>query len=166
MAAIFAAAMSTSSAEINSLATVTVIDIYKRFWKRDGSDRHYLMASRVATLLWGGYAVGTAQFGSLLGTSLVEAVNRVGSYFYGGLIGVFALAFFFPRVTGRGAFYGVIAGEVAILAVARFTSVTFLWFNMIGCVVVILTGLLVTAARASGGEGPQRDAADLPVGGR
>ena len=95
--------MSAISGEVNSLATVTVIDIYKRHLYRSGNDRHYLLASRLATAFWGLYAVMFAQFGKNLG-SLIEAVNRLGSLFYGSLLGVFTLAFFFPRVGGTGAF--------------------------------------------------------------
>jgi Na+/proline symporter len=113
MAAIFAAAMSTISAEINSLATVSVIDIYRRHVRKQADDRHYLLASRWATAFWGGYAIFTARYATNLG-SLIEAVNMLGSLFYGGLLGVFALAFFFPKVNARGAFYGVLAGEAAI----------------------------------------------------
>ncbi|MCW5977816.1 MAG: sodium:solute symporter [Bryobacteraceae bacterium] len=144
MAAVFAAAMSTISAEINSLATVTVIDIYRRHIRKQAPDRHYLRAARLATVFWGAYAIATAEYGSRLG-ALIEAVNILGSYFYGGLLGVFALAFFFKQVRGNGAFLGVLAGEAAIFAVARFTGVSFLWYNVVGCVVVVLTALAVTA---------------------
>jgi Na+/proline symporter len=143
LAAVFAAAMSTASAEINSLATVTVIDIYKRHFRPDSTDRHYLRVSQTATAFWSLYAVVTAQYGKNLG-SLIEAVNMLGSLFYGGLLGVFALAFFFPRVTGRGAFYGVIAGEAAIFAAHLFTKISFLWYNVLGSVVVIVTGVLLS----------------------
>ena len=145
MAAIFAAAMSTISAEINSLATVTVIDIYRRHVRQQAEDRHYLWASRWATAFWGAYAILTARYATNLG-SLIEAVNMLGSLFYGGLLGVFMLAFFFPKVTARGAFYGVLAGEAAIFATRLLTEITFLWFNVIGCAVVIATGWLITAA--------------------
>lgn len=144
LAAIFAAAMSTISGEVNSLATVTVIDVYKRFMKQGATDRHYLWASRIATMFWGGYAVVTAEFGRSLG-SLIEAVNMLGSFFYGGLIGVFSLAFFFPKVTARGAFFGVLIGEAAIFATYFLTNITFLWYNVIGCGVVILAGVAISA---------------------
>jgi len=144
MAAIFAAAMSTISAEVNSLATVTVIDVYQRFFRPGRSDGHYLAASRAFTAFWGFVAVMMAQFATGLG-SLVEAVNLVGSYFYGALLGVFILAFFFPRVNGTGAFAGILAGEAVIVGVGRFTNVSFLWFNVLGPVVVVLAGLAVSA---------------------
>lgn len=146
MAAIFAAAMSTISAEINSLATVTVIDVYRRFVRREASDGHYLNASRAATVFWGMYAIVTANFAMNLG-SLIEAVNMLGSLFYGGLIGIFLLAFFFPRVGAAAAFWAMLAGEAAIFAARAFTGVSFLWYNVVGCAVVIATGLLLSAGK-------------------
>jgi Na+/proline symporter len=145
IAVIFAAAMSSSSGEVNSLATVTVIDIYKRHVRPNASDHHYLWASRLATAFWAGYAVFFARYASKLG-SLIEAVNIVGSLFYGTLLGVFVLAFWFRRVTGTGAFVGMLAGEAAILWAFRFTSISFLWYNVIGCVVVVATGMVISAA--------------------
>ena len=142
MAAIFAAAMSTISAEVNSLATVSVIDIYQRHIRRDASDGHYLMASRLFTAFWCLYAIVTAQFSESLG-SLIVAVNRLGSYFYGGMLGVFALAFYFPRVGATPAFIAVLTGEAAVLIVARFTD-AFLWYNVVGAVVVVVTGVLLS----------------------
>lgn len=144
MAAIFAAAMSTISAEINSLATVTVIDIYRRHLRRSGPDRHYLMVSRLATALWGAYAIITAQYARNLG-SLIVVVNQVGSLFYGGLLGVFVLAYAFKRVNGTAAFTGVLCGEAAIFAAHAYGKIAFLWYNMIGCGVVVVSALLVSA---------------------
>ena len=113
IAVIFAATMSASSGEINSLATVTVVDIYRRHFRRRRTDHHYLMASRWATLFWGVYAVAFAGWGKKLG-SLIVAVNVVGSLFYGSLLGCFVLAFGFRRVRGTAAFIGMLAGEAAI----------------------------------------------------
>ncbi len=143
LAVIFTASMSSSSGEINSLATVTVIDIYKRHLNPGASDHHYLMASRAATLFWGAFATIFATFAYDFG-ALIEAVNQVGSLFYGGLLGVFVLAFFAKKVGGTAAFYGVIAGELAIFATARFTSIKFLWYNVIGSLVVIGVGLALS----------------------
>jgi len=143
VAVIFTAAMSSTSGEINSLAAVTVIDIYQRHFRKDASDRHYLAASRVATVFWGVYAVVFAQYGSNFG-ALIEAVNIIGSLFYGGLLGVFVLAFFFKSVGSNGAFIGVLAGEAAIFAAFFFTKISFLWYNVIGCLVVIAVGVLIS----------------------
>jgi Na+/proline symporter len=148
IAVIFAAAMSSSSGEVNSLATVTVIDVYRRHVHPNASDHHYLWVSRLATAFWAGYAVFFAQYAKKLG-SLIEAVNLLGSLFYGSLLGVFVLAFWFRRVSGTGAFLGMLAGEAAIFWAFWFTGISFLWYNVIGCVVVILTGLVVSWFRPS-----------------
>ena len=144
LAVILGAAMSTISAEINSLATVSVIDVYKRHVRQHASDEHYLLVSRVATAFWGLWAMVTAQQAKNMG-SLVEAVNILGSLFYGGLLGVFVLAVFFKRVGGTAAFIGVLVGEAAIFTSNYLKLTSFLWFNVIGCLVVILTALIVTA---------------------
>jgi len=147
IAVIFAATMSASSGEINSLATVTVVDLYKRYYRRDATDHHYLVASRWATLFWGAYAVAFAGWGKKLG-SLIVAVNVVGSLFYGSLLGCFVLAFAFPRVRGTGAFWGMIAGEVVVFTVFFYGAVSYLWLTVIGCVVVVATALIVNTSRA------------------
>jgi Na+/proline symporter len=149
IAAIFAAAMSTISAEINSLATVTVIDLYQRHFRKNATDRQYLNAARLATAFWGIYAVWFAEQGRNLG-SLIVAVNMVGSLFYGSLLGVFVVAFFLPRADGNAAFYGLLAGEAAVLATWRFTSVSFLWYNAVGCIVVVAVVWLLTATSKRG----------------
>ncbi|HML18763.1 MAG TPA: sodium:solute symporter [Bryobacteraceae bacterium] len=144
---IFTAAMSAISGEINSLATVSVIDIYRRHFKSHATDRHYLLASRLATVFWGVYAVGFALlFGQGFG-ALIVAVNRVGSWFYGGMLGVFILAFFVKRVSANAAFIGVLAGEAAIFCTAMFTSIAFLWYNVVGCAVVIAVALTISYAK-------------------
>jgi len=143
LAVIFGATMASISAEINSLATVSMIDLYKRHFRKSAPDRHYLNFSRAATVFWGCYAVITSRYVGNLG-SLVEAVNVLGSFFYGGMLGVFVLAFYFPRVRARGAFYGVLAGEAVIFALYFFTRIAFLWYNVIGCLVVVGTGALIS----------------------
>jgi Na+/proline symporter len=141
IAVIFTAAMSSSSGELNSLAAVSVMDLYRRHFRPDASDQHYLMVSRVFTALWGAWAVVFAQYAKHLG-SLVEAVNQVGSYFYPVLLGVFVLAFFFRRVQGSAAFWAMLAGEAVIVSCAVFTKVAFLWYNVIGTFTVVLCGVL------------------------
>ena len=143
IAVIFAATMSASSGEINSLATVTVVDLYKRHFRRGASDHHYLMASRWATLFWGVYAVVFAGWGKKLG-SLIVAVNVVGSLFYGSLLGCFVLAFGFRRVRGTATFVGMLAGEAAIFWAFFYTGISWLWYNVIGCGVVVITALVLT----------------------
>jgi Na+/proline symporter len=150
IAVIFAAAMSVSSGEVNSLATVTVMDMYRPI-RPDGTDNHYLWASRGATVFWGMYAVAFASFGRYLG-SLIEAVNIVGSLFYGGMLGVFILAFFVPRSNASGAFWGVLAGEIAIFSCFLFTKISFLWYNVIGCLVVVAVGVVLSWRNPAAGN--------------
>jgi Na+/proline symporter len=144
IAVIFAATMSASSGEINSLATVTIVDIYKRHFRRHASDHHYVAASRWATMFWGIYAVMFAGWAGRLG-ALIVAVNKVGSLFYGSLLGCFVLALAFRRVRGTACFIGMLAGEAAILSTSWFTDVSWLWYNVIGCAVVVAVALVVTA---------------------
>jgi Na+/proline symporter len=143
IAAIFAAAMSTIAAELASLATATVIDFYRRFVRPQAEDRHFLRVSRLATATWGLFASVVAVWAAELG-SLIEVVNRFGSFFYGSILGVFILAIAFPRATGNGAFVGLIAGMASVAAAAAFTDVAFLWHNVIGAVAVVIVGLLVS----------------------
>jgi len=143
LAVIFTAAISASSGEINSLATVSIIDIYRRHIKRDAADRHYLIASRTATAFWGLFAIAFASSARSFG-ALIETVNVVGSLFYGTMLGVFVLAFFVKRVNGTAAFIGVIAGQIAIFTVAWTTSIAWLWYNAVGCLVVLGVASLIS----------------------
>jgi Na+/proline symporter len=150
IAVIFAATMSASAGEINSLATVTVVDLYRRYWRPGASDHHYVVASRAATLFWGVYAVVFAGWGKRLGP-LIVAVNVVGSLFYGSLLGCFVLAFGFRKVGGTATFVGMLAGEAAIFWAFFFTNISWLWYNVLGCAVVMATALTITyLAPASG----------------
>ncbi len=146
LAVIFAAAMSSFSSEINSLASATIIDFYKRYFRSTASDAHYLWVSRGATLFWGVFATIAACYAGKLG-SLIEAVNKVGSYFYGPILGVFLLAFLVRRSNGTGAFYGLLAGEVAVFAVARTTSISWLYYNVVGVAAVLLVGTVLSRFR-------------------
>jgi Na+/proline symporter len=147
IAAIFAAAMSSIAAELNSLATSSVIDVYRRLLRPSESDAHYLRVSKGATAFWGVFACVVASFAAGLG-SLIEVVNRFGSFFYGSLLGVFVLAVGFRRATGTGAFVGLIAGMTVVLTVAfhpATSGMSFLWQNPIGAIVVVAVGLLVSS---------------------
>jgi Na+/proline symporter len=143
IAAILAAAMSTISSELASLSTTTVIDFYRRLIRPDGTDAHLLMVSRVATVGWGVFAAVVAVYAAELG-SLIEVVNRFGSFFYGSILGVFILAIGFKRANGHGAFVGLLAGMGSVAWVATYTPVAFLWHNVVGAVVVVAVGLLVS----------------------
>jgi SSS family transporter len=144
LAAIFAAAMSTISAELASLSTATVIDFYRRWVRQQADDRHLLRVSRLATGFWGVFASVVAVFSVELG-SLIEVVNRYGSFFYGSILGVFLLAIGWRRANGHGAFTGLIAGMIAVGYVDVFTDVEFLWLNIVGAVTVFVVGAAVSA---------------------
>jgi Na+/proline symporter len=139
-AAIFAASMNSSSAELNSLASTTVVDFVRRFGGRALSDRQQVWASRIATLVWAGFAVAFAETCSRLG-SLIEAVNILGSLFYGTILGIFLVAFYLPRVGGRAVCVAALIAEAAVIACFRFGSISFLWYNVIGCGLVVLVSL-------------------------
>ncbi|MES1255886.1 MAG: sodium:solute symporter [Acidobacteriota bacterium] len=149
IAAIFAAAMSASGGELNALATATVIDFYRRHMVTGATDRHYLTASKLATVGWGLFACVVAMFAANQG-SLIEVVNRYGSLYYGSLLGVFILAMLTRRATATGAFWGMVAGMVVVLTVAfsPWTSgIAFLWHNLIGAVVVVVVGMGISYAQ-------------------
>jgi SSS family transporter len=141
--AILLAATDTIAGELNSLSTATVIDFYRRWLRPVGTDSHYLGVSRIATGVWGLFACAVAVWAAELG-SLIEVVNRIGSFFYGSVLGVFILAIGFRRATGTGAFIGLIAGMAVVAWVATFTPIAFLWHNVIGAVVVVIVGLAVS----------------------
>jgi len=142
LAAIVAASMSSTSAELNALASTTMVDIYKRLVRSEGSDRHFLFVSRAATVFWGMVAVGFALFVDAKG-SLVEAVNILGSLFYGVILGLFMIAFFLKKVTGTPVFIAALLAEALVLACFFFTDIPFLWYNVIGCVAMMGLALLL-----------------------
>jgi SSS family solute:Na+ symporter len=144
IAVIFAAAMSTLSGEFNSLATASMVDFYKRFVRPAGGDAHDLLMSRVFTAFWGVFACLIALQAGRLG-SAIEVVNRFGSYFYGSILGVFALATLTPKAGAAGAFYGLLAGMAAVAAVANLTPIHFLWYNVVGAATVFAVGLIMTS---------------------
>ena len=143
VAAVLAAAMSSIAAELNSLATVTVIDFYRRWVRPEAPDAHYLLVSKAATGFWGLFACVVAMFAATLG-SLIVVVNRFGSFFYGSILGVFLLAMI-PRARATGAFFGLIAGMAAV-GVVNFgaPSVSWLWHNVIGAVTVVAVGMVLS----------------------
>jgi Na+/proline symporter len=140
IAAIFAAAMTASSGELNALATTTVMDVYRRHIRQDAPDAHYLKVAKLATGFWGAFACVVALFAARQG-SLIEVVNKFGSFFYGSMLGVFVLAIGTKRATGRGAFWGMLCGLASVAVVSNFTKISFLWYNVIGCAVVVVVGM-------------------------
>lgn len=143
IAAIFAAAMSSVSAELNALATATTIDFYRRHFNPNGTDKQYVFFGRVVTGIWGLFACVVAVYSTNLG-SLIEVVNTFGSFFYGSLLGVFVLAFVVKRARARGAFWGILFGIASVWIASKFTEIEFLWFNVIGCLVTVIAGYLIS----------------------
>jgi len=143
IAAVIAAAMNAISGELNSLSTTTVIDFYRRWFRPEASDEHFLVVSRIATGFWGLFAAVVATYAVNLG-SLIEVVNRYGSFFYGSILGVFLLAMI-PRAGARGAFIGLIAGMGAVAAVSfGIKDIAFLWLNVVGAVAVVTVGMAIS----------------------
>ncbi|MBC7556548.1 MAG: sodium:solute symporter, partial [Chryseobacterium sp.] len=141
IAVILSAAMSSTSSELNSLATTTVVDIYKRNFAPDISDKKYLNASRLFTLMWGIVAVFFAINASLF-ENLIQAVNIIGSLFYGTILGVFAIAFLFPKIGGKATMRSILIVEPVIILLyfldfKGFINLEFLWLNPIGCLLMI-----------------------------
>lgn len=135
LAAVFAAAMSASAAELNALAATTEVDIVRRLFHSNGGDARTVRMTRVVTVAWGAFAIGFAELAGGMG-SLVEAVNVLGSLFYGTILGVFVVAFFLRRVGGTAVFTAAIAAEAVVLTCYAWSEISFLWYNLIGCVVV------------------------------
>ncbi len=159
LAAVFAASMSSTAAELNALASTTVVDVVRRLFGWQGSEQAAVAVARAATAAWGAFAIAFALSASRLG-SLVEAVNILGSLFYGTILGVFLLAFYFWKtVTANAVFVAALAGEALVLACFAFTNIPFLWFNVLGCVAVVaiarlLTPLLPASPRCAAAGGP------------
>ena len=141
--AIILAATDTIAGELNSLSTATVIDFYKRWMTPVATDGHYLTVSKIITGVWGLFACAVAVWAAELG-SLIEVVNRFGSFFYGSILGVFILAVAVPFATGTGAFVGLIAGMASVYWVWANTNVAFLWHNVVGAVAVVAVGCVVS----------------------
>ncbi len=160
IACIFAASMSSSSGELSALATISVIDIYRRF---GGSvdERRSLFISRAMMAFWGMYGIAFAQYAARLG-SLVEAVNILGSLFYGTMLGIFLLGFYLPRIGGKAAFIGAVAGEAVVVASFAWTDIAWLWYNVVGCVVVIAVAVLVQVVTGRGGFSGSADEKKAP----
>jgi Na+/proline symporter len=134
--------MSSTASALNALSSTTFVDVYRRLFRREAGERHYLVFSKLATVFWGLFAVSFAQYAGQLG-SLVEAVNRLGSLFYGTILGIFLLAFYFKRVGGTAAFVGAAVGEAVVVLCFFFTKIAFLWYNVVGALVVVIVALAV-----------------------
>lgn len=144
IAIVFMASMGATASAINSLASTTVIDIYKRFVRKSGSDKNYLSASRIFTLIWGVFCVIIALYASRLG-NLLEAVNILGSLFYGTILGVFIVAFYVKRAGGKAVLAAAILTEIIVVSFWLGDVMAFLWLNLVGCAGVVLFSLLLQA---------------------
>jgi Na+/proline symporter len=147
IAIIFLASMGSTASGLNSLASTTVVDFYKRFINTSGTEHLYLSASRWATVGWGIFCVIVALFAGRLG-NLIEAVNILGSLFYGTILGIFLVAFYLKKVDGHAVFYAALVAEVLVVAVWLADVMAFLWLNVVGCILVLtLSVILQTALR-------------------
>jgi len=155
LAVIFSAAMSSTSGELNALATTTTIDFYKRLNKKEHSERHYLIASKVLTAIWGLIAIMFAFFAAF-SENLIELVNILGSIFYGTILGIFLIAFFIKKIKGKGTFIGALIAQSIVIVLFFFgqrigsfimgyevNEIAYLWYNVIGCVLVVLFAAII-----------------------
>ena len=137
IAVIFSASMGSIAAAYNSLASTTIVDLYKRNVRTDAHDQHYLAASRWATIGWGIFCIFVAMFANRLPGSMIEIVNVLGSLFYGVILGVFVVAFYMKSIGGRATFWAAIISEAIIIYLYKIDFTAYLWFNVIGCVLVM-----------------------------
>jgi SSS family solute:Na+ symporter len=149
IAVIFAASMSSTSSELNALATTTIVDFYRRAFVKDKDDRHYFRASVFFTVLWGILAICFAIFASLF-DNLIEAINIIGSVFYGVILGIFMTAFFLKSVRGNAVFYAAVSTQILIITIFAldklgYIKVAYLWLNLIGCLVVLTLAYVLNA---------------------
>jgi Na+/proline symporter len=156
IAAILSAAMSASSGELNALATATAIDVYRRHINPTAPDAAFLRFSKMSTAFWGLFACVAAYYSANLG-SLIDTVNKIGSLFYGSILGVFILALGVKPANGHGAFFGLIAGLVSVFIVSfhpETKTISYLWHNVIGAVVCVGVGTVISLATRSRGPAP------------
>ncbi len=141
LAVIFSAAMSSTASELSALATTTTVDIYKRIINPSGSDSHYVLSTKMLTIVWGGIAITFACFGTLF-ENLIQFVNIIGSVFYGTILGIFLVAFYFKTIKANAVFYAALISEAIIIAIFWADIIGYLWLNAIGCGLVIIIGLV------------------------
>ncbi|MFN2475963.1 MAG: sodium:solute symporter [Chthoniobacterales bacterium] len=137
VAVIFCATMSATAATLNALGSTTAVDFYRPLIRPEASDHHYVAATQVLTAAWGLVAIGVASFANLV-ENLIEAGNILGSVFYGSILGIFLVAFFLRRVRGSAVFFAAIAAQALVFALPFTLSISYLWYNLIGCVAVLL----------------------------
>jgi solute:Na+ symporter, SSS family len=136
LAVIFSAAMSSTASELNALASTTTVDFYMRLVKKDGAEKHFVHASKLFTAFWGLVAIGFALFANLV-ENLIEAVNILGSIFYGSILGIFLVAFFIKVIKGPAVFWAAVISQLVVIVLFKTTDIAYLWYNVIGCFGVI-----------------------------
>jgi Na+(H+)/acetate symporter ActP len=144
IAIIFLASMGSTASALNSLASTTVVDIYKRLINANASEKNYLLASRLSTIGWGAVCIVMALYASKLG-NLIEAVNILGSYIYGTILGVFLVAFYVKHVEGKAVFFAAVLTEIIVCVFGYYKLVAYLWLNVIGCLNVVLLAVIIQA---------------------
>ncbi len=142
LAVIFSAAMSSTASELNALASTTTVDFYMRLVKKDGAEKHFVHASKFFTAFWGLVAIGFALFANLV-ENLIEAVNILGSIFYGSILGIFLVAFFIKVIKGPAVFWAAVISQLVVIVLFKTTDIAYLWYNVIGCVGVIALAFVI-----------------------
>ena len=145
MAVIFCATMSATSAVLNALGSTSTIDFYRPLIRPKASDHHYVVATRWLTLAWGLVAIAVASFASLV-ENLIEAGNILGSVFYGSILGLFLVAFFLRNVRGSAVFFAAVIAQTLVLVLFFTSSIGYLWYNLIGCGLVVIIAPLLQRA--------------------
>ncbi|MFI5337261.1 MAG: sodium:solute symporter, partial [Opitutales bacterium] len=143
-AVFFCATFSSKSAELNALGSTTTVDLYRHLVRREADDAHYVRASKWFTALWGFIAIGFALFANLA-ENLIQATNIIGSIFYGVMLGLFLTAFFLKRVRGPAVFWAALAAQALVLILYATLSISYLWYNFIGCAACLLFSLVLQA---------------------
>jgi len=161
VAVFFAATLSSKAGELNALGSTTTVDLYRHIVKREASDAHYVAASRFFTIFWGLVAIAFALFANMV-ENLIEAVNILGSIFYGVVLGMFLVAFFLRWVGGTAIFWAAIAAQLLVFVLYNLLSISYLWYNIIGCALCMVFALVLQPIIRSGGNGESSVEAALP----
>ncbi|GGW31875.1 sodium:solute symporter [Arenibacter certesii] len=142
LAVILSAAMSSTASELNALGTITALDLYKRNKREESSPLHYVKASKLFTLLWGVIAIIIANYANLF-ENLIQLVNIIGSIFYGNVLGIFLIAFFFKYIKGNAVFVAALITQIIVIIGYKYEWMSYLWLNAFGCGLVILLSFIL-----------------------
>jgi Na+/proline symporter len=148
VAVFFASTLSSKAGELNALGTTTVVDLYRHLVKRDESDAHYVVASKLFTVFWGLVAIGFALFANLV-ENIIQAVNIVASIFYGVVLAMFLIAFFLRRVGGTAVFAAAIVAQLLVIGLYFSLTISYLWYNVIGCAACVVLAVAIQAVLPS-----------------